>query len=173
MTLGRFLCAATLALTAAFPALAHTTGGMQVKNAYAKATPKAGAVYFTIENHSPGEDRLVSATSDVAGKVELHTSKADANGVMRMAPIEGGITVPMGQSHDLAPGGDHVMLMDLKQKLKPGDSFPLTVTFETFGPVTVEVTVVKPGEGAAETGAMDHSTMDHSNMDHSGHSTTN
>lgn len=163
MTLGRFLCAATLALTAAFPALAHTTGGMQVKGAYATATPQAGAVYFTIENHSPGDDRVVSATTEVAGKAELHTSKADANGVMRMAPIDGGITVPQGEKHELAPGADHLMLMDLKQKLRPGDTFPLTVTFETFGPVTVEVTVVKPGESAP---AEDHSA-------HTGHGTTN
>ena len=170
MTLGRLLFASTLALATAFPALAHTTGGMQVKGAYATATPQAGAVYFTIENHSPGDDRMVSATTEVAGKVELHTSKADANGVMRMAPIEGGITVPLGGSHALAPGGEHLMLMDLTRKLSPGDAFPLTVTFQTFGPVTVEVTVVKPGEGAA---AADHSGMDHSGMNHSGHGTAN
>lgn len=164
MTLGQFLCATTLALTTAFPALAHTTGGMQVKEAYATATPMAGAVYFTIENHAPGDDRLISASTEVAGKAELHTSKADANGVMKMTPIEGGVTVPQGESHAFAPSGDHLMLMDLTRKLRPGDTFPVTVTFETFGPVTFDVTVVKPGEGAP---AMDHSAG------HSGHGSTN
>lgn len=148
MTLGRFLCAATLALFSAIPAIAHTTGGMQVKDAYATATPSAGAVYFRVENHTPGDDRVIAVSADVAGKVEMHTSKADSAGVMKMAPIEGGVSVPLGSKHSFAPGGDHVMLMDLTRKLSPGDSFPLTVTFETFGPVTVEVHVVKPGEGA-------------------------
>ena len=143
---------AVLALT--FPAAAHEDGGMQVKEAYATATPQSGAVFMRVENHTPGDDRLIAVASDVAKKVEMHTSKAGDDGVMKMLPIEGGVAVAKGKSHDFARGGDHVMLMGLNRKLQPGDTLPLTLTFETFGPVTVEVTVVKPGEGAP---AADHS----------------
>lgn len=149
--------AATVAILAlGLPAVAHETGGMQIHDAYATATPQTGAIFLRIENHSPGDDRLVSASSDVAEMVELHTSKAGADGVMQMMPIDGGIAVPKGQKHELARGGDHVMLMGLTRKLTPGDKIDVTFTFETFGPVTVQVPVVKPGEGAPE-------------MDHSGH----
>ncbi|MFT4150700.1 MAG: copper chaperone PCu(A)C [Paracoccaceae bacterium] len=142
----RAACVAAIAL--ALPAAAHTTGGMQIKDAYATVTPQSGAIFLRIENHSPGDDRLVSVSTDAAEMAELHTNEADANGVMQMTPIEGGILVPKGEKHELARGGDHVMLMGLKQKLRPGDRFTVTFTFETFGPVTVEVPVVKPGEGA-------------------------
>lgn len=162
MSLVKFLRAAALVVLAlTLPAAAHTTGGMQIKDAYATATPTAGAVFLRIENHSPGDDILIGATSDVAEMVQLHTNTADANGVMKMTPIEGGIVVPKGEKHELKRGGDHVMLMGLKKKLTPGDKITVTFTFQTFGPVTVEVPVVKPGEGAPMDG-MDMGTMDHS-----------
>lgn len=157
MTLFHTLRTAALAALIAIPATAHETGGMQIKDAYATATPKAGAIFLRIENHSPGDDRLVSVTSDVAEMVQLHTSKAGADGVMQMLPIEGGVAVPKGATHDLTRGGDHVMLMGLTRKLAPGDKIDVTFTFETFGPVAVQVPVVKPGEGAPAMEQMDHS----------------
>ena len=93
----------------------------------------------------------------MAQKVELHTHVESADGVMQMIQIEGGIALPAGEMHELARGGDHVMLLGLTQVLKDGDTFPLTLTFEQAGEVTVEAVVDnarKPGEGM---------------MDHSGH----
>lgn len=71
---------------------------------------------------------LVSVASPVAGRVELH-SMAIEDGVMKMRPV-GRIELPAGKPVKLAPGGLHVMLMDLKRALKPGDRVPLTLTVQ-------------------------------------------
>lgn len=123
------------------PALAD--GGMTISDPYARAMgamAKSGAVFFVIENHTDTDDRLTGATSDASEKAELHTHKMDANGMMQMLEIEGGIEIPAGGSHALARGGDHVMLMGLTRVLDKGDSVTLTLTFEHAG----EVVVVAP-----------------------------
>jgi periplasmic copper chaperone A len=121
-------------------------GGVRIDQAWARATPGAartGAVYFRIE--SPTADRLIGLASPVAAKAELHTH-LEANGVMQMREVQGGLAVPAGQAIELKPGGPlHVMLIDLNQKLKAGDSFPLTVTFEKAGTRGVTVKVERLG----------------------------
>ena len=121
-------------------------GGPKIDRAWARATPGAattGAAYFRIE--SPIDDRLIGLASPVAGKAELHTH-IEENGVMQMREVEGGLAVPAHQKVELKPGGAlHVMLIDLHQKLKAGDSFPLTLTFEKAGPRVVAVKVERLG----------------------------
>ena len=120
------------------------TGPLAVDNAWARATPgksDIGAAYVTI--HSPTADRLVAASTPVAKKAELHTMEMSGM-VMKMRPISG-IDIPAGQSVSLAPGGLHIMLMGLKQPLKAGQSFPLTLTFAKAGTRTVNVAVEKVG----------------------------
>jgi copper(I)-binding protein len=101
---------------------------------------KNGAAYLAVSNAGSEADRLLGARSGVAARVELHTHAND-NGVMRMRPLDGGIEVPAGGTAALAPGGDHIMLMDLKAPLAEGDSFPLTLVFERAGEITVDVKV--------------------------------
>lgn len=161
----RLLSAATaLALSLAAPVLAQEhPEGMHIHDVYARsngAEGGSGAVFFMIHNNTDTDDRLIAAATEVAERAELHTHVESADGVMQMVQIEGGITLPAGEMHELARGGDHVMLMGLTRALKDGDSFPLVLTFEKAGEITVEATVDnarKPGEGG----------MDH--MDHSGH----
>jgi protein SCO1/2 len=120
--------------------------GPKIDHAWARATPGAArtaAAYFRIE--SPTDDRLIGLASPVAGKAELHTH-LDENGVMQMRVVEGGLAVPAGRKIELKPGGLlHVMLMDLKQPLKAGDSFPLTLTFEKAGARDTTVKVERLG----------------------------
>jgi periplasmic copper chaperone A len=71
---------------------------------------------------------LVAAETPVAGVVEIHEMKMD-NNVMRMRAVPK-LDLPAGQAVDLKPGGYHVMLMDLKQPLKKGDSVPLKLKFQ-------------------------------------------
>ena len=134
---------------AAIGAGAADNDGPTIDRAWARATPGAattGAVYFQIE--SPIDDRLIGVASPVARKAELHTH-VEENGLMLMREVEGGLPVPAGQKLELKSGGLlHVMLIDLKQKLKAGDSFPLTVTFEKAGPRTVIVKVERLGATA-------------------------
>jgi copper(I)-binding protein len=99
---------------------------LEVKTPWARSTvqgqPATGAF---MELTSKNGVVVVGASSPVAGTVEVHQMKMD-NGVMKMSALRQ-LEVPAGGSVSLAPGGYHVMLMDLKQQLKPGDTVPLTL----------------------------------------------
>ena len=130
-----------LGLLAAFVAdsAAAQTGNkpaVQAVDVWARATPQGagtGAVYMTLVNPGPADDRLVGATTPVAGEAQIHSMSME-NGVMMMRPVAG-IDVKAGSSATLKPGGYHVMLMDLKQPLVEGKSFPLILTFAKAGKV--------------------------------------
>ena len=49
--------------------------------------------------------------------------------VMKMRAVPG-LDLPAGKAVELKPGGYHVMLMDLKQQMKEGDTVPLTLVIE-------------------------------------------
>jgi copper(I)-binding protein len=103
---------------------------IEVTNAWARASvpgQKVGGVYMDIRSAKPA--RLLSASSPAAGKAELHNMKIE-NGVMKMSPVDG-IELPAGQSVKLAPGGNHVMLIDLKRELKQGENVPVVLTVES------------------------------------------
>lgn len=154
------LAGLVLSLAAALPAHAHEylLKGMHIEHPWARPTaPGApnGAVYLTLHEHGAGSDKLVSATSPAAGRVELHTHQMDG-GVLKMRPVES-IAIEQGTVTELKPGGLHVMLFDLKQPLASGSQFPLTLQFEHAGTVTVEVDVQQnppsPGDHGHEHGA--------------------
>jgi copper(I)-binding protein len=118
------LFAAALALGAATAAAQVT-----VADAWVRGTvtgQKATGAFMQLK--SPTDTALVSAASPVAGVVEIHEMKMDA-GVMRMSAIRS-LAVPAGMATELKPGGYHVMLMELKQPLKEGETVPVTLTFE-------------------------------------------
>ena len=100
-----------------------------------------GAAYFMLMNHGNTADRLISLSTPVAGKAEIHREEV-TNGVMRMRPT-GPLTLEPGEMITLKPGDVHVMLLDLKEPLKAGEHFPLTLTFEKAGEMTLEATVTK------------------------------
>ena len=118
-------------------------GDIMIHDAFARvARPGApsGAVFMTIHNMGETTDRLIGAESPVAARVELHTH-IDDDGVMRMRRIEGGIELPAGAMHELARGGDHVMLMGITEELEEGGEVPLTLIFETQGKMSLTVTI--------------------------------
>jgi hypothetical protein len=144
--------AASLVIAGA--ALAQPTQ-LQIGDAWAGATPgkaENGAAYVTIT--SPTADRLVSASTPVAKKAELHTMSMQGM-VMKMRPVSG-VDIPPGQPVSLKPGGEHIMLMGLNQPLREGQSFPLTLDFEKAGPRTVTVTVEKAGAKGPAPAAAQH-----------------
>lgn len=164
MRIQNFIAAAAIFLAA--PAFAHD--GVHIENAYARTNGgigASGAVFMEIMNHSDENERLISVASDVAEKVEMHTHKASADGVMQMMAVPEGFPIDPLMSHALARGGDHIMMMGLKQELKDGDMIHLTLTFEHAGVVEVDVPVDnqrKPEE--APMGDMDMQGMDMSKM---------
>lgn len=119
-------------------------GDLTIVEAWARATPvKTGAAYISVRNDGDTADRLTGVSSDVAQMTHLHQSKEE-NGVMQMRPVDG-IDLPPHATVTLKPGGNHVMLMGLANSLKAGDTFPLALTFEKAGAVTVTVEVRPAG----------------------------
>lgn len=143
---------AGLALSAALGTAAlyaFADAGVKVTNAWARATGPGQSVagaYLEITSGAPAA--LVKAESPAAKVSELHTMTMEGD-VMRMRPVAR-IEVPAGKVVKLAPGGLHIMLIDLTQPLKVGDQVPLTLTVEIGGKtqildVTAEVKDATPG----------------------------
>lgn len=140
-------------------AAAQTAGGIQIDQPFSRATPggaKVGAGYMTIVNKG-GADKLVSATTAAADRVEIHEMKMEGS-VMKMKEIPGGLPIEAGKSVSLAPGGYHLMLMGLKAPLKEGGKVPVTLTFERAGKLDVTLDVrgiaAQPGNAAPAGGHM-------------------
>jgi copper(I)-binding protein len=91
-------------------------------------TPAQKATGAFMEISSSDEAVLVSVSSPLAGVVEIHTTKME-NGVMKMRLVPR-LDLPAGQAVKLQPGGNHVMLMDLRQQMKKGDVVPITLKVE-------------------------------------------
>ena len=108
-----------------------------------------GAGYLTIRNPGPA-DRLLSATSPAAARLELHTVQRDGE-VMRMREVET-IPVPAGGSVLLQPGGLHIMLIGLTAPLVAGQSIPVTLRFERAGEVQALLAVQAAGARRASPG---------------------
>lgn len=146
--------ATAAAAIAAFtlPATAETfrVGDIVVETPWSRATPGGARVaggYLAIRNEGTTPDRLVGGSVDVAARFEVH-SMAMVDGVARMAPVEGGLEIPPGETVMLEPGGYHVMMMDLRAPLTEGDTITGTLVFETAG--TVEITYAVGPLGSRE-----------------------
>ncbi|MCU0775718.1 MAG: copper chaperone PCu(A)C [Ideonella sp.] len=124
-TTPRLLLAAAAMLALSTHAWAQTT----ITEPWVRATvpqQKASGMFAQITSASGG--RLVSATSPVAGIVEIHEMKMEGD-TMRMRAIDH-LELPAGRAVELKPGGYHVMLIDLKQQLKAGDTVPVTLVIQ-------------------------------------------
>lgn len=168
------IAAGFAALLAAMPARADEVraGDLVISQAWSRATPngaKNGGGYLTIENKGAAADKLLGGSSDVAGDVQVHEMSMQ-NGVMKMRPVEGGLTIEPGKTVKLAPGGYHLMIMDLKAALKQGEKVQVTLDFEKAGKVTVPFEVEGvgaqgPGGGSGMGGGIEMKKMpDHSMM---------
>jgi copper(I)-binding protein len=122
-------------------------GDLAIDSPWSRATPagaKVAAGYMTIANKGSAPDRLIAVSTSVAGRVEIH-EMAMKNGVMTMRPMAGGLSIEPGKTVTLAPGGYHVMFMDLKAPLKQGEKLPVTLEFEKAGKVNVTLDVQAVG----------------------------
>jgi copper(I)-binding protein len=136
-----------LASALASAAFAHDfkVGAITVDHPWARATPgavKNSSAYMTFDNKGAA-DKLVSVSGDVAKEIQIHSMVTEA-GVMKMREIKS-LDVPANGKAELKPGGYHIMLIGLKAGLKEGEKFPLKLTFEKAGEVTVTVVAEKAG----------------------------
>ena len=122
-------------------AAAQCSGGnaapkITVEDAWARPSAMmagSGAVYVTLKN---------TGGDDVAEAVELHQTKMEGD-MMKMSPVPN-IPVPAGETVKLEPGGKHIMLINLKQTLNPGEKISVTLNFEKSGAMTLDVPVKAP-----------------------------
>ena len=125
----------------------YALGDLEIHEPWAREgskLAKSGAAFLSIVN-TGAPDRLLSASSDVAGRVELHTHLMD-KGIMKMRQVEA-IDLPAGNEVHLQPGGFHVMLMGLKQQLVEGGSLMLGLRFERAGSIEIPVPIKKISYG--------------------------
>ena len=142
-------------------AFAAPPAAVQVTAAYSHPTPAPGVPgvgFFTLTNTGKQADRLLSAESPAAGRIEIHQTRME-KGVMQMRGVSEGVALPAGQAVTFAPGGLHLMLFALRAPLREGEKVPLTLVFERQGRVSTEL-LVKPREDAAAA-ADDHAHHDH------------
>ena len=135
-----------------------TAGDLVITQAWSRATPggaKIAGGYLTVENKGSAPDRLVGGVGDNIGKVEIH-EMAMNNGVMKMRPLDNGLAIEPGKTVKLAPGGYHLMLMDLKQPFKAGEKVPVTLEFEKAGKVAVSLDVQAVGAQSPSGGDANH-----------------
>jgi hypothetical protein len=128
----------------------HKQGPLTVVQPWSRATApsqKAGGVFLRIENTSDQPDRLTGVETEMANIASLHAMIRDGN-VMKMRPVENGIDVPANGHVVLAPGGRHVMLIGLHNRLAKGTTVPLTLIFERAGRIEIEAVI----EGAGSHG---------------------
>ncbi|RTM14179.1 MAG: copper chaperone PCu(A)C [Bradyrhizobiaceae bacterium] len=149
-----------LALGVEVHAQTSAAGGVVIEQPWARATPggaKTGAAYMTVKNSGVSPDRLVSATTSVADKVQFHEERGE-NGVSRMQEVAS-VNAEPGAQIVFKPGGMHMMMVGLKQPLKEGQTFQMTLQFEKAGSIAVAVPVGKVG-------AMEHGNMGSKEHDH-------
>ncbi|WP_292236111.1 copper chaperone PCu(A)C, partial [Mesorhizobium sp.] len=95
-------------------------GDLEIGHPWSRATPPGAKVaggYFSVTNKGAAPDRLVSVSSDICEKAELHEMGVK-DGVMTMRPVGGGLEIPAGGKVALKPGGYHLMFVGLKRQPK-------------------------------------------------------
>ena len=126
----RFVSLATVLTLATAAAATSAQAQTRIADPWVRGTvaqQKATGLFVTLSSASG--TRLVSASSPVAGVVEIHQMAMEGN-VMKMRALSNGLELPAGKAVELKPGGYHVMLLDLKQPLLAGDTVPVTLVFE-------------------------------------------
>lgn len=124
------------------PVPAPDLGKVEVSAPWAAVTPsgaKVGAGYLTIYNGAGEADKLLAASSPRAQKVEVHEMKMDG-AMMSMRPVDA-LDIPAGTSVKFAPGGYHLMFLDIDAPFADGQTIPVTLNFEKAGNIDAALVV--------------------------------
>jgi copper(I)-binding protein len=117
------------------------SGAVSAHGAWARPAPAGavGAAYLTIDNTTDKLARVVDAETDAAARVELHRTVIEGE-LAQMQPLNT-LEVPPGETLQIEPPGTHLMLIGLHQDLEEGETFPLSLTFESGEVITLDVLV--------------------------------
>ena len=133
----------------------YRAGNIKIVAPWTRATPessKVGGGFMTLTNTGSEPDRLIGGATEVSESLEIHEIQI-VNGVAMMRQVNPGITLKPGASVVLKPFAHHLMLMDLKQPLKAGQTIKGTLVFEKAGTVEIEYVVVPLGGDGPRAGA--------------------
>lgn len=133
-------------------------GDLIIENAFARATRPGAPVavgYMTIVNDGDEGDRLIGMSSPLAERGEIHEMAMDGD-VMRMRALPDGLPIPAGETVTLAPGGYHLMFLDLAGPLVRGEVAPVTLTFEIAGEVSLSLSIAATDAQAPESVYKEH-----------------
>lgn len=167
LTAGLLIACTTLITT---PVLAHdySQGDVRVDHPWSRPTPPGttmGVGYMSISNTGGSDIVLVGARTPRADRVSIHRSSI-RDGVMRMAPVKGGLAIPAGTTVEMKPHSYHLMLENLGSPLREDETVPLTLSFEGAEDMEVDLNVAPlDGQTMMNDQKMNHSGHD---MDHSG-----
>jgi copper(I)-binding protein len=157
---------ATLTVSAAALTLAHaadfTAGPLEINDLWVRGSVPGqtnGAGYMQINNPAGVSDRLLSAQTDASGRLELHSVMTE-DGVAKMRQVTG-IDIPAKGSAKLAPGGFHLMFLQLTGPFKQGEVVPVVLKFEKAGEVRVNFTVKPSTYNPGSAGGHGHGAMQH------------
>lgn len=155
-----------LAAATAATAMSHgKKSDIQAHMAWVRAVPPVAtntAAYMMLHNYSQQDDRIIGVESPVAAAAELHSSDM-SGGTMKMKKLDN-LTVPAKGYVMFEPASHHIMLINLKQPLKVGDTVPVTLVFEHHGRIDMQLSVSEPPE-AHNSQEMENSHNNH-NMNH-------
>lgn len=123
-----------------------------IADAWALPSPrgtKVSAGFFTIANGGTDTDRLLSAASPRAQRMEVHEIVTEG-GVTKMRPLAAGLDVPSGGSATLKEDGTHLMFLDVDTPFTEGETIPVMLTFEKAGTIEVTMRVKKSSKIVAQ-----------------------
>lgn len=153
-----FTCAALASCLLSQPLRAGdvVSGHLVISQAWSRATPNGAKVaggYLTIENRGTAPDRLLSGSTELAKRLEIHEMAVN-DGVMTMRPVVDGLIIAPGSNVKFAPGGYHLMFVGLNAPLRQGEQVPVTLTFERAGAIKVVFDVQAVGALAPDAPAI-------------------
>ncbi len=134
---------------------------------------KVSAGYLDIMNKGSRDDTLIGVSLAGVTKSEIHSMEMNG-GIMKMRPVEGGIIIPAGDTVSLAPGGYHLMFMNIQDFPATGQTGKLTLTFAEAGTITMDAPVknIKPSHNNAHNnthGNNQSHNQGHAHHDEDGH----
>lgn len=99
------------------------------------------AMYFTLVNTRPASYNIVNISSDQIGRIEMHQTVTDSNGVSQMVKVDYPFLISGNLNVGFVPGGMHIMLYDIRKDLKVGDTVDITFFFDDNSVKTVTAQV--------------------------------
>ena len=155
MQIGLISAIVTLVLGTSSTAATYQQGGIRILEPWSRsaAVHTTGAGYLTLTNIGKATETLSVIETPAAARVEMHKTSMSA-GIMSMKRLDRGLLLRPGESVSFAPGGYHLMLVDLSKPLKVGDTFPATLVFASGTKIKVVFPV--KATGSINTDHMSH-----------------